>query len=179
MLSYLFLEAVIEIGMGNHECLVCKRFSRFFVHFSRLEFANNSIFAKFTARKHPLGAAMQLPKYKKKKRIKLKVCQEPGCGREFWGHPIAKYCELHRDIKQRQKQKKDIENIEAKNIIFRHDYTEVMDLPFKCCLEGCDDIFEIKVFPKQFVYPRFCVEHRNDFKRTNFLRIMRRKNREE
>ncbi len=26
---------------------------------------------------------MQLPKYKKKKRIKLKVCQEPGCGREF------------------------------------------------------------------------------------------------
>ena len=33
---------------------------------------------------------MQLPKYKKKKRIKLKVCQEPGCGREFWGHPIAK-----------------------------------------------------------------------------------------
>ena len=43
---------------------------------------------------------MQLPKYKKKKRIKLKVCQEPGCGREFWGHPIAKYCELHRDIKE-------------------------------------------------------------------------------
>ena len=24
---------------------------------------------------------MQLPKYKKKKRIKLKICQEPGCGR--------------------------------------------------------------------------------------------------
>ena len=44
---------------------------------------------------------MQLPKYKKKKRIKLKICQGPGCGREFWGHPIAKYCELHRDIKQR------------------------------------------------------------------------------
>ena len=61
---------------------------------------------------------MQLPKYKKKKRIKLKVCQEPGCGREFWGHPIAKYCELHRDIKQRQKQKKDVDNIESKNIIF-------------------------------------------------------------
>ena len=46
---------------------------------------------------------MQLPKYKKKKRIKLKICQEPGCAREFWGHPIAKYCELHRDIKQRAK----------------------------------------------------------------------------
>ena len=42
MHSYLFLEEVIEIVMGNHDCLVCKRFSRFFVHFSRLEFANNS-----------------------------------------------------------------------------------------------------------------------------------------
>ena len=84
---------------------------------------------------------MQLPKYKKKKRIKLKVCQEPGCGREFWGHPIAKYCELHRDIK-------------------------------KCCLEGCNELFTIRVFPKQYIYPRFCEEHRNDFKRANYLRII-------
>ena len=118
---------------------------------------------------------MQLPKYKKKKRIKLKICQEPGCSREFWGHPIAKYCELHRDIKQRQKQKKSMDSIESKNIIFRHNYTESMDLTFKCCLEGCDEKFTIKVFPKQTVYPRFCMEHRNDFKRENFLRIMAKK----
>lgn len=121
---------------------------------------------------------MQLPKYKKKKRIKLKICQEPGCGREFWGHPIAKYCELHRDIKLRQKQKKNVESIEAKNIIFRHNYTEAMDLTFKCCLEGCNELFTIKVFPKQTVYPRFCMEHRNDFKRENFIRIMGKKSAE-
>jgi len=121
---------------------------------------------------------MQLPKYKKKKRIKLKVCQEPGCGREFWGHPIAKYCELHRDIKQRQKQKKDIDSIESKNMIFRHNYAEVIEVNFKCCLDGCDAMFPIKIFPKQFVYPRFCMEHRNDFKRNNFLRLQRRKNRD-
>ena len=100
----------------------------------------------------------------------------PGCGREFWGHPIAKYCELHRDIKLRQKQKKNVESIESKNIIFRHNYTESMDLTFKCCLEGCDGTFTIKVFPKQTVYPRFCLEHRNDFKRENFIRIMQKKN---
>mgnify|MGYP006333892877 FL=1 len=115
---------------------------------------------------------MQLPKYKKKKRIKLKICQEPGCGREFWGHPIAKYCELHRDIKLRQKQKKNVESIESKNIIFRHNYTESMDLTFKCCLEGCNELFTIRVFPKQYIYPRFCEEHRNDFKRANYLRII-------
>ena len=50
-----------------------------------------------------------------------------------------------------------------------------MDLTFKCCLEGCDEKFTIKVFPKQTVYPRFCMEHRNDFKRENFLRIMAKK----
>ena len=122
---------------------------------------------------------MQLPKYKKKKRIKLKVCQEPGCGREFWGHPIAKYCELHRDIKNRQKQKKDFDNIETRNMVFRHNFTEVIESKFQCCLVGFSDQFEIKVFPKQYVYPRFCLAHRNDFKRANFIRLQRLKAREE
>ncbi len=116
---------------------------------------------------------MQLPKYKKKKRIKLKICQE--CGREFWGHPIAKYCELHRDIKQRAKHKKEFERVEVKNMVFTHNYTEVLDLEFCCCLPGCNTKFLIKVYPKQFVYPRFCPEHRNDFRRANFLRMQKRK----
>ena len=122
---------------------------------------------------------LQLPKYKKKKRIKLKVCQEPGCGREFWGHPIAKYCELHRDIKNRQKQKKDFDNIETRNMVFRHNFTEVIESEFQCCLTGCDAKFEIKVFPKQYVYPRFCLAHRNDFKRTTFIRLQKLQAREE
>ena len=118
---------------------------------------------------------MQLPKYKKKKRIKLKICQEPGCGREFWGHPIAKYCELHRDIKQRAKHKKEFESVDVKNMVFKHNYTEVLDLEFRCCLEGCDNKYVIKVFPKQFVYPRYCLEHRNDFRRANFMRMQKRR----
>ena len=122
---------------------------------------------------------MQLPKYKKKKRIKLKVCQEPGCGREFWGHPIAKYCELHRDIKQRQKQKKNLDSVESKNMVFKHNFTEVVESPFLCCLEGCNTLFSVKVFPKQFIYPKFCNEHRNDFKRKNFARLQRKKIKEE
>ncbi len=120
---------------------------------------------------------MQLPKYKKKKRIKLKICQEPGCAREFWGHPIAKYCELHRDIKQRAKHKKEFESVDVKNMVFKHNYTEVLDLEFQCCLHGCANTYLVKVFPKQFVYPRFCVEHRNDFRRANFIRMYKRKER--
>ncbi len=119
---------------------------------------------------------MQLPKYKKKKRIKLKVCQYPQCGREFWGHPIAKYCELHRDIKNRAKyQKKEFERVDVKNMVFKHNYMEVLELEFLCSLDGCDKNYRIRVFPKQYVYPRFCDEHRNDFRRNNFVRLQRRK----
>ena len=117
---------------------------------------------------------MQLPRYKRKKRIKLKICQEPGCGKQFWGHPIAKYCPEHRDIKNRQKPKKDYDSIEKNNMLFRHNYTDVVEIAFKCCMVGCDNDFSVKVFPKQFVYPRFCMEHRNAFKRQNFLRNLRR-----
>ncbi len=111
---------------------------------------------------------MQLPKYKKKKRIKLKICQY--CGKEFWGHPIAKYCELHRDVKQREKTKKPTEPLDANNRIFEHEYLEVVEQEFMCELDGCGKTFMVKVFPKQFVYPRYCEEHRNEFKRRNWLR---------
>lgn len=122
---------------------------------------------------------MQLPKYKKKKRIKLKVCQYPDCKKDFWGHPIAKYCELHRDIKQRQIKKKDQEPLEARNMVFRHNYIDVCELPFLCCLPGCTEEFTLKIFPKQYVYPRFCMQHRNDYKRKHFQMMMRKKAREE
>ncbi len=111
---------------------------------------------------------MQLPKYKKKKRIKLKVCQY--CGKEFWGHPIAKYCELHRDVKQREKAKKPVEPVDPNNRIFEHEYLEVVEQEFVCELDGCNRTFTVKIFPKQFVYPRYCEEHRNEYKRKNWLR---------
>ncbi len=116
---------------------------------------------------------MQLPKYKKKKRVKLKVCQEPGCGKEFWGHPISKYCELHRDIKHRQKRKKFFEAVDVKNMIFKHNYTEVMDVEFNCQLPGCTTKYFVKVFPKQYIYPKYCLEHRNEFRRREFERLVK------
>lgn len=117
---------------------------------------------------------MQLPKYKKKKRIKLKVCQYPGCGKEFWGHPIAKYCEEHRDIKNRAKfQKKDTVSIKENNMIIKHNYTEVVETKILCSLDGCDHTYGIKIFPKQYVYPRFCEFHRNAHKRAHFIRIQK------
>lgn len=111
---------------------------------------------------------MQLPKYKKKKRIKLKICQY--CGKEFWGHPIAKYCELHRDVKQREKTKKSPEPGDSNNRTYNHDLIEVLEENWICELEGCGKSYVVKVFPKQYVYPRFCEEHRNEFRRRNYIR---------
>jgi hypothetical protein len=111
---------------------------------------------------------VQLPKYKKKKRIKLKICQY--CGKEFWGHPIAKYCELHRDVKQREKTKKSPEPGDSNNKTYNHDLIEVVEETWICELEGCGKSYVVKVFPKQYVYPRFCEEHRNEFRRRNYVR---------
>jgi hypothetical protein len=111
---------------------------------------------------------VQLPKYKKKKRIKLKICQY--CGKEFWGHPIAKYCELHRDVKQREKTKKSPEPGDSNNKTHQHEYIEVVEENWICELEGCGKEYVVKIFPKQYVYPRFCEEHRNEFRRRNWAR---------
>ena len=108
---------------------------------------------------------MQLPRYKKKKRVKLKICQEPGCGKEFLGHPIAKYCELHRNIANRTRKIKEYEAVDLKNFVFKHNFTEVTDVELTCHLDGCDSKYTVKIFPKQYVYPKFCETHRNDYKR--------------
>ncbi len=112
--------------------------------------------------------SVQLPKYKKKKRIKLKICQY--CGKEFWGHPIAKYCELHRDVKQREKTKKSPEPGDSNNKTHSHELIEVVEETWTCELDGCDKTYVVKIFPKQYVYPRFCDEHRNEFRRRNWIR---------
>ena len=111
---------------------------------------------------------MQLPSYKKKERKKLKICLE--CGKEFWGHPIAKYCEFHRDIKNRKRRKKVYEAVDIRNQVFQHDFHEPKDIEFNCQLPGCIDKFMVKVFPKQYVYPKFCDKHRSQFKREEFER---------
>jgi len=123
---------------------------------------------------------MQLPQYKKKKRIKLKVCQFPDCGKEFWGHPIAKYCVEHQNIKFRLKAKKALDAlnklteeppVDENNKEFKHTYTDVTPVEFTCALDGCDKKFIVKIFPKQDKYPKYCPEHRNPHKRMMFTKM--------
>lgn len=113
---------------------------------------------------------MKMPTYKKKKRVKFKQCKEPGCGKDFWGHPIAKYCEEHRDIKMRVKPIKDVVAPGDVNLLIEHCNKEPVEQAVQCSLEGCDTSYVIMLFPKQFIYPKYCPEHRNEFKREMALK---------
>lgn len=120
-------------------------------------------------------SAFQLPKYKKIIYRRPKVCQEPGCNKQFFGHPVAKYCEKHRDIKNRQKTaKKEKVDSGADNMIINHDlksgYEERI---FNCSLYGCPNSFIIRILPKQYVYPKYCEEHRNEYRRMLYIKKMK------
>jgi len=43
-----------------------------------------------------------------------------------------------------------------------------------CALEGCDHQFEVKIYPRQFIYPKYCPEHRNEYKRIRHLQLIGR-----
>lgn len=38
-----------------------------------------------------------------------------------------------------------------------------------CALEGCGCQFEVKIYPRQYVYPKYCPDHRNEYKRIRHL----------
>lgn len=115
---------------------------------------------------------MQLPKQvKKEKNRKLKLCHEPGCGKEFWSStPTAKYCDIHRDIRFRVRKKRVFEDVTVRNQIFIHNFSHVTAIEFTCQLRGCTQNYTVQVFPRQTTYPKYCDEHRNEFKRELFLR---------
>ncbi|MFP4520810.1 MAG: hypothetical protein ACLFQK_01565 [Fibrobacterota bacterium] len=114
---------------------------------------------------------MQLPVSKKDKHHKLvlKVCQEPGCGKEFVGHPIRKYCDFHRILSNRKRKKVEYEPVDTHNKIFRHKYIDTVRMEFTCELEGCDKKYSVDIIPRQYIYPKYCVEHRNEYKRKLFI----------
>jgi hypothetical protein len=116
---------------------------------------------------------IQLPKYRKKIRYKQKICQEPGCGKEYVGHVISKFCNFHSDIRNRRRRKRNALDPTVENQTIKHENSQVMLYRFICGLDGCSKEFEVKVFPKQFVYPKFCEEHRSYHRRQIFLKLKR------
>jgi hypothetical protein len=64
--------------------------------------------------------------------------------------------------------------VNIKNQTFKHTYTEVVTMVMDCALEGCTHQFEVKIYPRQFIYPKYCPEHRNEYKRIRHLQLIGR-----
>lgn len=112
---------------------------------------------------------MQLPKTRRRQKLREKKCQYPGCDKIFYGIHISKYCIEHRQDRYRIRKRARPENVNIKNQTIQHPYTEVTVTVMPCRLEGCDNQFEVKLYPRQFIYPKYCPEHRNEFKRIRHL----------
>lgn len=117
---------------------------------------------------------MQIPKGRRKPKLREKKCAQAGCENTFFGIHAAKYCNLHRDPASRPKEKPVVQDVSVNNMVIEHSHTVVQTLMVNCALEGCSNQFEIKVYPKQFVYPKYCPEHRNEHKRHNHLEMLKK-----
>jgi len=102
----------------------------------------------------------------RKQKETLKYCKEPGCGKEYLGHPVTKYCETHRLLKNRVRKKVIYKDIGIDNIIFKHTFTQSTDIVMSCKI--CNRDYAVTIIPKQQIYPKYCKEHRNEYKREQY-----------
>jgi hypothetical protein len=63
-----------------------------------------------------------------------------------------------------------IDRVTLHNQIFLHNYTEAVRRTCECQLLGCVQTFELTLIPNQVLYPKYCREHRSEYRRANFMR---------
>jgi hypothetical protein len=107
---------------------------------------------------------MQLPKYHKTYHIKSGICIYPGCGKEYSGHPRRRYCDFHTDYKHRKRIKPF--KPPNTNLIIKHRFNATQNIILSC--EACGREYPVKLYPKVFIYPRFCEIHRNSYHRNPY-----------
>lgn len=117
---------------------------------------------------------MQLPKSRRRQKLREKRCLYPGCGKIFFGIHISKYCPEHRQDRYRIRKRTKPEDVNIKNQTFKHNYTEVVSMVMNCALEGCCQHFDMKIYPRQYIYPKYCPQHRNEYRRIRHLRMINR-----
>jgi len=113
---------------------------------------------------------MLLPKTPRGQKFKEKRCMYPGCDKIFHGIHISKYCVEHRKDMYRIRKRTKPEDVNLKNQTIQHRYTTVVEQTMTCALEQCENQFTIKIFPRQYIYPKFCPDHRNEYRRERHLR---------
>ena len=70
----------------------------------------------------------------------------------------------------RKPQSNLIDRVTRHNQIILHNFTQSVEKTVGCQLMGCCQSFSLTIIPNQVLYPKFCEEHRSEFRRGNFLR---------
>jgi len=123
----------------------------------------------------------QISKKKKKERLIEKHCafvNEEGirCKTIFFGTGKSKFCKLHRQPKFRKiidrdkiiaKKQAMIDN--SANFTLHHKYAEPMEITRNCDL--CRDEYDFILYPSTYIYPKYCPDHRNQFKRELYIKL--------
>ncbi len=63
-----------------------------------------------------------------------------------------------------------IDRVTRNNQIILHNFSQAIERQCECQLPGCRKSFPMTLIPNQVLYPKFCEDHRTDFRRENFLR---------
>ncbi len=62
-----------------------------------------------------------------------------------------------------------IQRVTLNNQIILHNYVATVSRSYECKLLGCCQKFDLELVPNQVLYPKYCEDHRNSFRRENFL----------
>ena len=108
-----------------------------------------------------------------------KVCKFPGCTVKFEGVGSAKYCIEHRKPEYRKVidekiKKRKVEELPQEisvelNEIFEHDFQDSADI-IKTCV--CGRNFHLRIIPGVHIYPKYCEEHRSEYKVKRLLKSL-------
>jgi hypothetical protein len=76
---------------------------------------------------------------------------------------------LHSDLAS-EPQSKQLLKVQEDNQILTHNFQVSIRRQCVCALDGCTSTFELTLFPHQIVYPKYCPDHRNSWRREHFRR---------
>jgi hypothetical protein len=101
-------------------------------------------------------------------RRETKRCSFSGCTEMYSGVKTAKYCALHSNpaLRRRLKDKQTKKIASEDNIEYKHSFENKTIVVFNC--RTCESLYEVEVYPKQFIYPANCNIHMNKFKRDSY-----------
>jgi len=128
---------------------------------------------------------MKMPMaHSKRKKVK-KVCEH--CGEPYKGFAISKFCYVCRENRvhiwrsnqgnrkrlngYRANKKRNISRKELTNGMTKRQLLTPRIMTLGCRLLGCNNAYEICYSRGTTAYPKYCPEHRSEYKRERFLNV--------